>query len=128
MGKKEEQLTVTAEKICKIFGEAVVVHADDGSRHFFNLKFGFDFDLERMDKSAAGYMMQTTTNGKVRVTNFSHETCAEGKNGGFQLNVEGSDIAKEVAEAELLPKLQDALLELAGEYRLAQQKVIDVAG
>jgi len=111
LGTKATNLIVESEQIKSVTGKAVVVNAHGALNYFFDLRFQFDFRIERLEKTASGLPMQTSSSGLVRVSDFSHE-----RRGGCSVEIDGADIATNVADAELLPKLRAALLECIADY------------
>lgn len=107
----EARTKVEVDKVIDVSGEASVLEAQEGVRHLFNLQFRVCFDVDLEETSSSGFIMQTTSCGRVHVSGFSHET-----HGACQMKVEGTDVAVKFGEGELLSKLRDALLECVADY------------
>jgi len=102
---EQPDLIVRADRIVDVAGTASIVHVRGSARFLFDLQFQFFFEVERTEKTASGYPMQTSSSGQVLVADFSHDRRQD-----FSARVEGPDIAAEIAEHALLPRLKDALL------------------
>lgn len=110
----EPDLNVKVDPINDVTGSASVLGIQGSMRCLFDLEFTVQFDVERLETSAAGFPMQTTSCGQVRVTHFSQDAPDD-----ISFEMEGHEVASEIAANTLVPKLKDALRECVIAYESA---------
>jgi len=111
LSMEQPDLRITVCPISDVSGEATITRSGEDTQFSFNLEFSLNFDLEKEEPSSTGYIVQTSSCGKIHITNFS-----SGNEDVFDVRLEGTDVSLLVAEAQVVPKLKEALRDCVVAY------------